>query len=245
MRYLLFISIFISNVLFSQENDSVIAAPLIGVHFGSDMPWADLGKRYGPYLNTGMNFMYKTKKNILFGIDGNYMFSRNIKEDVMSQLKNEDNFVVDNEGYPSNMKISARLLTANIYVGKIIPFLSANPNSGLMVTAGAGYMQHKIHFVDLDQRIAAINGDIRNGFDRLTNGVSFSQFVGYLYLSNNRLLNFYTGFEFYEGLTKSVRKLNYDTGLPDTKQRFDLATGFRIGWVLPLYSRAPKQYFYN
>lgn len=245
MRYILIIIILSVNLVRSQGNDSIIAAPLIGVHIGGNLPMADLAKRFGPNLNTGINIMYKTKKNYLIGIDGNYMFGRNIKEDVMKNLTNEDGFIVDNEGYPADIKLSERLLTVNLHVGKILPFLSANPNSGLMINAGAGYMQHKIHFVDVQQKIAAINGDIRNGFDRLSNGLSLYQFVGYIYLSDNRLLNFYAGFESYQGFTKSVRKLNYDAGLADTKSRFDMAMGLRFGWILPLYSRAPKQYFYN
>lgn len=245
MRYLLIIFIFSFNLVRSQANDSIIAAPLIGVHLGGNLPMADLAKRFGPNLNTGMNIMYKTKKNYLIGIDGNYLFGRNIKEDVMKNLTNEDGFIIDNEGYPADIKLSERLLTINLHFGKILPFLSANPNSGLMVNAGAGYMQHKIHFVDVQQKIAAINGDIRNGFDRLSNGLSLYQFVGYIYLSDNRLLNFYAGLESYQGFTKSVRKLNYDTGLADTQGRFDMVMGLRFGWILPLYSRAPKQYFYN
>ncbi|MFO0357063.1 MAG: hypothetical protein ACK50A_08920 [Sphingobacteriaceae bacterium] len=245
MRYILIILILSVNLVRSQGNDSIIAAPLIGVHIGGNLPMADLAKRFGPNLNTGINIMYKTKKNYLIGIDGNYMFGRNIKENVMKNLTNEDGFIIDNEGYPADIKLSERLLTVNLHVGKILPFLSANPNSGLMINAGAGYMQHKIHFVDVQQKIAAINGDIRNGFDRLSNGISLYQFVGYIYLSANRLLNFYAGFESYQGFTKSVRKLNYDTGLADTKSRFDMAMGLRFGWILPLYSRAPKQYFYN
>ena len=245
MRYIIFILIFGIQLVRAQVNDSVFAAPLIGIHLGGDIPMADLAKRYGANLNTGINIMYKTKKNVLFGIEGNYLFGRNIKEDVMKNLTTEDNFIIDNEGYPADIKLSERLLTVNLHVGKILPFMSANPNSGLMINVGAGYMQHKIHFVDVQQKIAAINGDIRNGFDRLSNGISLHQFIGYIYLSDNRLLNFYAGMESYQGFTKSVRKLNYDTGLPVTQNRFDMIMGLRFGWILPLYSRAPKQYFYN
>ncbi|MBL7917939.1 MAG: hypothetical protein JNM96_06050, partial [Bacteroidia bacterium] len=201
----------------AQRNDTTIAAPLIGVHFGGNLPLADLAKRYGPNMNAGINFMYKTKKNYLLGLDFNYLFGKNIKEDVLVNLKTEDGFMVDNSGYPADIRVSERVVTFNLYFGKVFNLLSANPNSGLVINGGAGYMQHKIHFVDAQVQIAAINGDIRNGYDRLTNGICFHQFLGYMYLSDNRLLNFYSGFEFYEGITKSVRKLNYDTGLSDTK----------------------------
>lgn len=245
MKNLLIIIIVSAQISFSQNNDTLNAFPLIGVHFGGDIPMADLAQSFGPSLNMGMNFMYKTKKNYIFGIEGNYMFGRNIKEDVLKQLKTAEGYVVDNSGYPADIRLSERLLTVNLHFGKIFNVLSANPNSGLMLDGGVGYMQHRIHYLDAQAQIAAINGDIRNGLDHLTNGISTYQFIGYLFISNNRFLNFYTGIECYQGFTKSVRGWDYDTGERDTKRRFDMLLGFRFGWILPLYSRAPKQYFYN
>lgn len=245
MRTITLFFILIGFSTFSQVNDTVIAAPLIGIHFGGDLPFADMAKRYGPNLNTGINFLYKTKRNYLFGIDGNYMFGKNLREDVLKQLRIEDGTIIDNSGYPADIRVSERVVNVNLVFGKVFNVLSANPNSGLVITGGAGYMQHKVHFVDAQFQVAGINGDIRNGLDHLSNGFSLHQFVGYLFLSNNRLLNFYTGIESYQGFTKSVRKWNYNTGTADTQSRFDLLVGFRAGWILPLYSRAPKQYFYN
>ncbi len=246
MKHLLWLYfIIITCTLKAQSSDSIIAAPLLGIHFGGDLPAADLAQRFGPNLNAGASFIYKTKKNYLIGADFNYMFGRNIKEDVLSQLRTSDGFLIDNSGYPADIRISERVLNFNAIAGKILPWLSANPNSGLMVTGGVGYMQHYIHFVDAQKQIAAINGAVVKGLDRFTHGLSLSEFIGYIYLSDNRLLNFYAGVESYQGFTKSIRKMNYDTGLPDTKSRLDVAFGFRFGWILPLYSRAPKTYFYN
>lgn len=246
LRIILFF-ILLSGLCFSQSDttEEGIAAPLLGIHLGGDLPFCDLGERFGPNLNMGFNFMYKTKKNFVFGIDGNYGFGRNIKEDVLKQLKNSDGFMVDNSGYPADIRLSERVINVTLHAGKIFRLGSPNPNSGLFLNGGVGYMQHRVHFVDVNEQVAAFNGDIRNGFDRLSNGICFSQFAGYLFLSDNRFLNFYTGIEAFEGITKSVRKWNYDTGLADTKTRFDVLLGIRIGWILPLYSRTPKNYFYN
>lgn len=247
MKKLILIICFVyANLALAQKDTSksnIVATPLIGIHFGGDIPFGDMGVRYGANLNTGINVMYKTHKNFLFGIDGNYGFGRNIKDDVLKQLKNDEGFVVDNSGYPADIRMSERIIAITLHGGKIFNLGSANENSGLMVNLGVGYIQHRVHFVDIQQQVAALNGDIRNGFDRLTNGFCTSQFVGYMFLSDNRFLNFYTGIESYQGFTKSVRKINYDTGLPDTKSRVDLLLGFRFGWILPLYSRTPKNYF--
>jgi hypothetical protein len=86
-----------------------MGVPLVSIHFGGHLPGGDLQKRFGPNLNIGGSFMYKTKKNWLFGIESSYMFGRNVKEDVLSQLKNESGFIADNEGFPADLRVTERI----------------------------------------------------------------------------------------------------------------------------------------
>jgi hypothetical protein len=58
-------------------------------------------------------------------------------------------------------------------------------------------MQHKIKLYDANQKIAAVDKDLKKGYDRLSGGFGLTQFIGYKYISNNRLANCYFGFEFY------------------------------------------------
>lgn len=233
------------SLVSKAQLDSAASLPLVGVHFGGQLPFSDMGTRFGPNLDAGGMFAYKTKRNWIFGAEGTYGFGRNVKEDVLKNLKTTDGFVIDNEGYPADLRISERVVGVHVFGGKIFHLTASNINSGIVATFGAGYMQHKINLYDAQQRIAAVHGDLKYGYDRLSNGVSVSQFIGYLNLSNNRLLNYYFGFTFYEAYTKSIRKLNYDTGLPDKKSRIDILSGFRVGWILPLYKRTPNNFYVN
>lgn len=240
----LLLSFFLSLALKAQI-DSAITIPLLGVHFGGQLPFADMANRFGPNIEAGGTFMLKTKKNWIVGIESNYFFGRNVKENVLTQLTNSDGFVIDNEGYPADLRVTERGLGIHLYGGRVFNLASANPNSGLFVTLGAGYLSHKIKLYDAQQKIAAVKGDLAKGYDRLSDGFSVSQFVGYLFLSENRLTNFYAGVNCYQAFTTSVRKLNYDTGLPDTKRRLDVLMGFRVGWILPLYKKKPNDFYYN
>ncbi len=218
---------------------------MLSIHFSGQIPGGDLAKRFGPNINLGGSFMVKTKHNWLMGLESNYFFGRNVKENVLTQLKNSDGFIVDNEGYPADIRVTERGFGIHLTGGKILNFLSPNPNSGLMVSVGAGYLQSKIKLYDAQQRIAAVKGELARGYDRLSGGVSFTQFIGYMFLSDNRLLNLYFGVESYQGFTHSIRKLNYDTGLPDTQKRVDMLFGLRFGWILPLYKKTPNEFYYN
>jgi hypothetical protein len=84
---------------------------------------------------------------------------------------------------------------------------------------------------------------ILKGYDRLTNGLSLNQFIGYYHLSNNRLINFYIGAQGTEGITQSRREWNLDTQTHDTAKRLDMLFGLRAGWILNLYQRAPNDYY--
>lgn len=230
--------------LFSRaQKDSAITIPMLGVHFGVQSPFGDMANRFGNSFTAGGSFMVKTNKNWLLGLDASYLFGGTVKENVLEQLTNPDGFVTDNEGYPANLRITQRGLILGLTFGKVIPIFKSNANSGLMITIGGGYLQHKVHIYDASQRVASIGGDLIKGYDRLTSGFSLSQFVGYMYIGRKRMSNFYAGFEFYEAFTQSMRKLNYSSGLPDTGKRTDVLMGFRLGWILPLYKKAPDDFY--
>lgn len=224
--------------------DSCFRILMVGFHFSGQIPRYDLENRFGPNLSAGASFIWKTKHNVLFSAEGSYFFGKSVKEDVVAGMRNESGTITDNEGYPADLRLTER--GWNIYgnVGYLFSKLGNNPNSGLFFTVGGGWMQHKIKLYDANQKIAAVKGDLKKGYDHLSGGFALSQFIGYKYISNNRLANCYFGFEFYEGMTKSLRGFNYDTGLEDTKKRFDMLMGFRFGWILPLYKRT-KDFYYN
>lgn len=242
----LIVLIVFNTLLFHAQSvkDSAFRIMMIGAHFSGQLPQKDLAQRFGPNFSAGGSFVWKTKRNFLIGVEGSYFFGKNVREDVVATMKNEKGVITDNEGFPADLRLTERGWNLYANVGKLFSKFGNNPNSGPFITVGAGYMQHKIKLYDANQKIAAVKGDLQKGYDRLSGGFGLTQFIGYKYLSNNRLANCYFGFEFYEGFTQSYRGFNYDTGLEDTKQRLDVLVGFRFGWILPLYKRT-KDFYYN
>jgi len=232
-----------NNMLAQSVKDSAFRILMVGVHLSGQIPQNDLANRFGPNLSAGGSFTWKTKHNLLIGVEGSYVFGKSVKEDVISSIKNSDGFVVDNEGYPADLRLTHRGWNICAHVGYLFNKLGPNPNSGLFFTVGGGYMLHKVKMYDASKKVAAVSGDLQKGYDHLTGGFELSQFIGYKYFSHNRLVNFYAGFEFYEGFTTSLRGFNYNTGLPDTKKRLDVINGFRFGWILPLY-KLTKDFYY-
>ncbi len=240
------ILILIVSSLCAQQNvkDSVLRIPIVGLHFSVQQPAGDMSQRFGPNLNVGMPFLFKTKKNLLLGFEGNYLFGSKVKEDVLAGLKTPEGTITTSQGNPADIRVYERGWNLYFSFGKLFPVLSANKNSGVMAMVGVGYMQHKIKLYDAGKNVVQIYGDLKKGYDRLSGGPAISQFIGYMYLSNNQLANFYIGFEAYEGFTTGLRGYQYDLMKSDKAKRVDILYGIRAGWLLPIYKRAPKDFYY-
>lgn len=244
LKFLLIFFVLAGFVRAQRVSDTCMNIPMITVSFSGQTPLGDLKDRFGDNLSVGGSFLFKHRKTWIVGVEGAYFFSKNVKEDVVKQMTTSENFIIDNEGYPADLRITERGFNAYLVVGKVFPKLGNNPNSGLVTNFGFGYLQHKIKLYDAGQKIAAVKGEMAKGYDRLSGGFAMNQFIGYMYLSNNRLVNIIAGFEFHEAFTKSYRGFNYDTGLADTKDRKDYLIGFRVSWILPLYKRV-QDFYYN
>lgn len=237
-----------TNSFLAQRNvkDSIISTPILGVHYGANWTNGDLAERFGYLNHVGLMAGYKTSKNWFWGIDANFLFGSKIRlPDVLAGLRDSKGNITDQNGDIANVQITSRGFNVNIAAGKLFPILSPNVNSGILVHGGIGYLAYKLRIDTPYHVVPEIELDYRKGYDRLTNGVSLHQFVGYQFMANKGFVNFYGGFYAQEGFTKNQRNLFFD--MPDVpvsnKTRLDVQIGFRFGWIIPVYKRLPKDYY--
>ncbi len=230
----------------ARVKDSLLFAPMVGVSYSYQVPGGDLKKRFGNNSNVGAIFLVKTKSNWLVGADYSYLFGSKLKETgMLDSIKTRTGYIIDANGAYAETRMFERGYSASIKFGKLFPYLTPNKNSGFFCVASVGRLQHKIRIEDIGNRSPQLTKEYRKGYDRLTNGWSLGEFIGYLYLSNNRLLNLYGGFEFTQALTQNRRSYNFDTMERDVRKRKDYLSGFRFGIILPLYKRGPMDYYYE
>ncbi len=240
--------LFISISLFSQINpaDSAISCFIPNFSFAYQFPGGDIQKEYGSNSTIGGGFFKKLKNNLIFSADFNYLFGGNVKneKEILSMVLTQSGHIIDGNGTYALYTVNERGFTLNARFGKILNILRYNPNSGLMIMGGLGYIQHFTK-VDSQYRTAPqISGDYAKGYDHLRGGIAVNEFIGYFFMSNTRVLNFYGGFEFFQTFTKSKRDYLLDTMGPDDKKYKDLFFGFRVGWMIPIFRRVPKEYYY-
>lgn len=234
----------------AQRNvsDSVIGTPWVSVHYGLNWTAGDLADRFGMVNHLGLFAGYKTSKNWIFGVDGSFIFGNQIHvTGLFDDLIDSKGNITDQNGDIAKVRVLARGFYVDGNVGKIFPVLSPNKNSGIYLSFGAGYLAHKLRIETQDQVIPVLELDYRKGYDRLTSGVNIQQFVGYSFMSNHGVFNFYGGFYIQEAFTYNRRTIFFDT--PETPvpkdMRTDIQYGFKVAWLIPVYKRLPKEYYYN
>jgi hypothetical protein len=225
--------------------DSSISFAMLGATFQYQIPGGDMKERFYNNYNVGGVFQWKLKNNWVLGVEGGFIFNEEVKEDVLLNLRTHDGYIIGEDGLYAEVATVERGYMLTAKAGKIFPVVGPNTNSGLMTTIGVGFIQHKILISDISESVPETHDEYLKGYDRLTNGLSLTEFVGFAYFGNKRFFCFYAGFEFTQAFTQCRRDFNFDTRMRDDKQRLDLLSGIKFGWLIPIYKRTPNKYYYN
>lgn len=225
-------------------NDSSITFTCIGINYAYMIPGGDLAKRFGNNSSVGGSVTLKHRNHWTLTVDGQFIFGNKIREDgILNGISTNDNKIIGVDGAYADVRMYERGYHFSANLGRIFTFKKPNPNSGIWLTAGAGFLQHKIRIEPIGNTVPELSKQYRKGYDRLTNGLELREFIGYTYFGRKKLINFYVGFEFIQAFTSNRRDFNFDTRTHDDKQRTDLLYGLRAGWVLPLYKRPPEKFY--
>ncbi len=240
MRFkFLILLFFYSYNMSAQRNFPKQYTPLsINVNFGAQMPAADLATRFGNNLCLGLGVeRIALPSGWILGVDGFYAFGTTVNEDVLAPIRTTDGNIIGDINTYADVELRERAFYAGITGGKLFKFYdNGNKVGGLRFTFGLGFFQHNIRIQDNSNSAQQIVAPYDAGYDRLTNGLALSQFIGYQIVSRDKKVNFTIGFDFTEGFTKNRRGFNFDTRSRDDKSRFDVLYGFRIGWSFPVYT---------
>jgi len=208
---------------------------LATIYYGAFTPGGDLADRFGNSFDLGVSSEYITAKtNFIFGGGGSIIFGTDVKEDVLANFRNSDGNILTDAGI-ADVVLRERGFQGRVYGGKLFGINPNNKRSGIRALIGVGFLAHKIRIQDNSSNAPQVAGDYRRGLDRLSNGLSIHQYIGYQVLSKNRLVNFHVGFEFTQAFTKNRRTLDWDTMTRNESSRTDFLSGFSFGWSLPFY----------
>lgn len=254
LRYLSFL-IFLGISFFlqaqSQKRDiskTALPVSMIQANYALQFPDGSMKELFGYNHSVGGGYTFKSKKNWLFGVDFSFMFGQQIKNEaaLYHQLETSNEFIISLDGSVSEVRTHERGFNAFANFGKLFPVLSPNPNSGFFVQAGLGFLTYKYRIDNVKGMAQPLQDDYAKGYDRLTAGFALKESVGYLFLSNTRLLNFYVSFDFMQSFSHRQRDYDFDLmQYTDKSTKMDYLYSIRVGWIFNLYKRTVPDYFYN
>ncbi len=234
-----------SDLFGPSENRNVRHGVLLNINGGYDVPAGDMGKRFDNSWRLGPAVMYKTKSNWLMGGRFDFIMGRNVNEDsLMVNIRDKYETgkrnlyeFINNSDQRIGVPVYERGYAVGLTLGKIFSHSKDHPDNGFVEMTTVGFMQHKINIYDKDRTVEPLNGGLKKGYDRLTNGLYVGQYVGYVYFAQNKLVNFSLGIDCMVGFTRGRRDYLYDVMRPDNANRLDVLIGIRGGWYLPIFSR--------
>ncbi len=219
---------------------------LFGLEYGLNLPGADLADRFGQNLKIGgsISFLPQNRSDH-FGLKASYYFGDTVKQDVLAHLRDQNGYILGINYEYAQVKLRQRGFEISAFYSKIFPFGKSNPRTGIRADLGVGLYQHWIRLQDDFVTAAQLNDPYDKGYDRMTNGLALTQFLGYHYMSKDKRINFYAGFEFLQAFTQNRRYYDFATMGVDTQKRTDLMYGIKVGWILPVYiEKSPETLYY-
>ena len=233
------------SVLWAQATGNQSRGVLFRFGYGPQFPGGDLADRFGTSWSMQGQLDYLTQSDWLIGLQGQYFFGTEVKQDVLAGLRTDDGFIIGNQRSPADVQLRERGLFLGLQVGRNFVLNPDRSKSGFLFTLAGGWLLHRIRIqTDPAQTVNQVIAEYRAGYDRLTAGPALHQFLGYQNLDARGRLNFYVGIELLEGFTQSQRDWDFATQGPLTGTRFDLLFGVRAGWILPFYQGPSEEIFY-
>jgi len=211
---------------------------LFCANYGRQQPVGILAKRFGGSNSVGFTTAYKFGRNFQVQAGINTFFSGKVKESgVFDSMKGSSGYLLDINGTYAEVRMYERGYHWHIDFGKIIPINKFDKNSGLLITGGLGFIEHRIKFTYQRTVLPQLDNGYYKGYDRLTNGLMVRGFIGYQKIDPQAMLNFVAGIELLNGFTQNRRELNYDTRMQDDSARNDLMIGLKVGIMVSLSGR--------
>lgn len=248
MRSVLFLILFWACSYTHAQTGLQNSGQMVSVHgsYGFFIPVADFSSRYGTSLSPGLQVEWMSEQqNWIVGLSGLFFFGTTVKEDVLAPLRNNTGNIIGNDRSFADIGLRQRAWMLGVHLGKLLPLSDINPRSGLRLSGGIGYLQHKIRIQDDPMRnVPALTEDRKKGYDRLSGGVAIYHAVGYQLLSKDGRINFLVAIEGVWGFTDGLRSFQYDTGTPTDQGRIDGMLGIRAAWTLPFYFSNGESIYY-
>ena len=242
MRNILFIllSIVYINLKAQEKKQSAFT-----FNYNYQIPTSNLTNTFGDNSAIGASYFLETANNLFYGIEGNYMFGDNVKDETLfDNISTSIGAIIGDDGHYTNVVLMQRGFDANIFVGYAFHFKETNL-SGIYISQGFGYLQHQIYINTKNQNIPQLNEEMKKGYDRFSNGFSAKFFADYKYYSKKGKFQASAGINYTMAYTKINRIYDFANQQHYSNQRkWDQLLGFKLQVIIPIQRKNEEVFHY-
>ena len=226
---------------FSQKNKQ----STFDFGYTHQLPIGNLAERFGYNSAIGFSFMQEKENNVFYEIQGNYLFSNNVKDTtIFDNITTSTGAIIGADGQYANINLMQRGFDAHLFIGYAL-HLNEQDLSGFYFSGGVGFLQHQIFINTKSQNVPQLDEEYKKGYDRLTNGVSTKWEATYRYYNKRGKFQMYAGVNMTLAKTKIQREYLFDTMeyTPNTKS-WDKLAGVKVGIIIPIRRKNEEEFHY-
>ncbi len=189
--------------------------------------------RYPAFTSVPLSVEYFHRHKYVVGVNYDVYLGSQVEENgLYGQMVNNNNQLLDQNGYPAVVRTYMRGFQSGVHALKSFPF-KAGSNWHLQMGGGLGYYRTHTKFVFDEDQVPQIDGNYTAGYDRLSAGWYLQEQIRIQYL-NNDLVSIGIGFHTMQGSSKHLRAYDFATQTPGFQQFTDFSYGANAFITIPI-----------
>lgn len=232
----------------AQEKATPDRAWLLGTNLAANSCSGDWSERYGFNYSVGVQLGRKWSSNFGISAEWGYLFGGEIPNRLtaIKNLTTSNGEMLNSSGSFAQVNINQRGTYFYLNAEQTFNQFGHNPNSGLNIGLGGGYFWHWLNVDNVGNDSPQLLDQYKLGYDRLGMGFSLKESIGYLHLSQNRLLNFKLCFELSQIWSQDQRAYYYPEGQLSDAIQMNFMYSLKLHWYIPIYlGGKTEEYYFN
>lgn len=233
------------SIVFLNANAQENKQAAFAFNYNYQIPIGNLANTFGNNSSVGASYFLERSNNLIFGIEGSYIFGTDIKDpNIFHNISTSTGAIIGTNGHYANINLMQRGFDSYLFTGYAFHFAEGDL-SGIYISQGIGYLQHQIFIDTKNQNVPQLNEDMKKGYDRFSNGFSTKLSVDYKYYHKKGRFQISSGFNYTMAYTKNQRAYDFaNNKYYSSKRTWDQLFGIKIEVIIPINRKNEEEFHY-
>ena len=239
-KYLLLFSIVILDLKAQESNQSAFT-----FNYNYQMPIGSSTSPFGNNSAVGSSYFFELDKNIIFGVEANYLFGTDMNDStIFENISTSNGGIIGADGYYANINLMQRGLDSYLFTGYAIHPSRIN-SSGFYILQGFGYIEKKIFIDTKNQNVPQLDENMKKGYDQFSNGFSTKTSIDYKYYHNKGRFQMSIGVNYTMTYIKNQREYDFvNNKYYSSKRTWEKLLGLKTEIIIPINRKNENQFHY-